>query len=70
MTTAVEPPGGVPEDHPGWTERVKRAVAIARMTWISHGITDASGPHLHHWEPIVWYCIGCGAIDPDITNDE
>ncbi len=63
------PPGGVPEGHPGLTLRVKRAIAIAEMTWIHHPITDASGPHLHHWEPILWCCRGCGAFDPPYDDE-
>jgi len=58
------PPGEVPEDHPGLTPRVRDAVAKARLSHnTSHLITDDDGPHLHHWEPILWACRGCGAFD-------
>jgi hypothetical protein len=59
------PPGGVPDGHPGLTPRVLHAIAIARLSWINHPITDDSGPHLHHWQPILWWCRGCGETDED-----
>jgi hypothetical protein len=68
MTTSIKrypPPGDVPEGHPGLTPRVLDAVAKARLYHgIGHEITDADGPHQHHWEPILWWCHGCGACDP------
>ena len=58
-------PGDVPVGHPGLTQRVVDAVARAELTWrTAHPITDADGPHLHHWEPILWVCRGCRAFDP------
>jgi hypothetical protein len=62
-------PGDVPADHPGLTQRVLDALARARRDWIAgayedHAITDAAGPHQHHWEPILWCCRGCGEFDP------
>jgi hypothetical protein len=57
-------PGDVPDDHPGLTPRVLDAVARARFNATCHAITDEDGPHLHHWEPILWACRGCGAFDP------
>lgn len=59
-----EPPGGVPDGHPGLTSRVVAAIAIARMKpQMLRAITDECGPHQHHWEPILWWCRGCGAFD-------
>jgi hypothetical protein len=61
----LAPPGAVPEGHPGLTPRVLRAVAIARLIYRANlRITDSDGPHLHHWEPILWACRGCGEFDP------
>jgi hypothetical protein len=58
------PPGDVPEGHPGLTKRVLAAVARARpYPRAAHPITDDDGPHRHHWEPIPWWCRGCGAFD-------
>ena len=58
------PPGDVPQGHPGLTPRVIDAVAKARShPTVGHLITDDDGPHLHHWEAILWWCRGCGAID-------
>jgi hypothetical protein len=58
------PPGDVPEGYPGLTPRVLDAVAKARLHHnAGHPITDEDGPHLHHWEPILWCCRGCGAFD-------
>jgi hypothetical protein len=60
------PPGGVPAGHPGLTTRVLEAVAKARLNPpAAHPITDEDGPHLHHYQPILWWCRGCGAIDED-----
>ncbi len=59
------PPGGVSEDNPGLTREVLAALAIARRTHrVGQAITDKDGPHLHHWEPILWMCRGCGEFDP------
>lgn len=58
------PPGSVPEGHPGLTPRVLDAIAWARLhPRNGHVVTDEDGPHLHHWEPVLWWCRGCGAID-------
>lgn len=58
-------PGDVPDGHPGLTQRVLDAVARAKLNWqVSHEITDEDGPHLHHWEAILYVCRGCGAFDP------
>ena len=58
------PPGDVPEGHPGLTPRVLEALAIARLNHaVDHPITDNDGPHLHHWEAILYVCRGCGAFD-------
>jgi len=41
--------------------------AVARAALIQyheHQITDEDGPHMHHWEPILWHCRGCGDFDP------
>lgn len=60
------PPGGVPEGHPGLTPRVLDAIATARLSRrVSHPLTDDDGPHSHHWQPILWWCLGCGAFDED-----
>ena len=57
-------PGDVPVDHPGLTPRVLDAIAAARRRPRRHyPITDADGPHRHHWVPILWVCRGCGAFD-------
>jgi hypothetical protein len=61
----LAPLGAVPEGHPGLTPRVLHAIAISQLSWISHPITDGSGPHLHHWQPILWRCRGCGAFDEE-----
>jgi hypothetical protein len=59
------PPGYVPEGHPGLTPRVVHAVALARLIYRTNPyITDENGPHLHHWQPILWWCRGCGEFDP------
>jgi hypothetical protein len=60
------PPGDVPPGHPGLTPRVLDAVAKARLNHrAAHQITDADGPHCHHWEAILWWCRGCGAVSDD-----
>ena len=49
---------------PSWvTQRVLDAVARAELNWHRQEITDAHGPHLHHWEAILYTCRGCGAFD-------
>jgi hypothetical protein len=65
MTTArLRPPGDVPAGHPGLTPRVLAAIAIARLKpRRTYAITDADGPHRHHWQPFAWWCLGCGAIE-------
>lgn len=64
-TTEYPLPGDVPEGHPGMTPRVRAAVARAtRYDYLDHHeLTDADGPHNHHWVPILWVCRGCGAFD-------
>jgi len=65
------PPGGVSEGDPGLTPRVLEAIATARRieeyAWLAgegeHEITDANGPHQHRWQPILWVCRGCGAVE-------
>jgi hypothetical protein len=69
MSACDHIPGDVPDDHPGLTPRVQLAIHRARLLaeWDHHtdaDITDASGPHQHHWEPILWWCRGCGQCDP------
>jgi hypothetical protein len=57
------PPGGIAEGHPFLTPRVQDAVTTGRLT--AHRprpITDADGPHEHHWQAIevLYECSGCG----------
>ena len=60
------PPGGVPAGHPGLTPRVLDAVAKARLNpHVVHRITDADGPHQHHWQAVLWWCRGCGAFEEE-----
>jgi hypothetical protein len=64
----LSPPGAVPPGHPGLTDRVVAAVEHAQMQCyfgdgIHHGISDADGPHEHHWQAILYVCRGCGAFD-------
>ncbi len=62
-------PGDLPDGHPGLTERVLVAMAKAQLNWrAGRTITDASGPHYHHWEAILYVCRGCGAFDPPSDN--
>jgi hypothetical protein len=61
----LAPPGAVPDGHPGLTPRVLHAVALARLIYRAKSqITDADGPHEHHYMPILWWCRGCGEFDP------
>jgi hypothetical protein len=60
------PPGRVPDGHPGLTSRVLEALAVARENpRATRRLTDDDGPHLHHWEPIMWVCRGCWAVEGD-----
>jgi hypothetical protein len=62
---AIGIPGAVPEGHPGLTQRVLEAAERARLARLSDGeITDADGPHAHHWQAILYVCRGCGEFDP------
>lgn len=63
---SLVPPGAVPDGHPGLTARVLDAIAAARLShYRGRPITDEDGPHLHHWQPILWWCRGCGAFEED-----
>lgn len=63
------PPGGMREGHPDVTPEVLAALVVARRTWQpARALTDRDGPHLHHWEPILWVCRGCGEFD-EIESD-
>jgi len=64
LRLVTDPPRGVPEGHPGLTPRVLDAIATACLGHcVGHPITDDDGPHSHHWQPILWWCRGCGAFD-------
>jgi hypothetical protein len=56
-------PGDVLPGHPFLTARVCLAVAKARQNHRAHQITDADGPHRHHWQAILWVCRGCGEFE-------
>jgi hypothetical protein len=59
-------PGDVPDDHPGLTPRVLDAIRQARLNpRPEYVLTDDDGPHAHHWQPILWWCRGCGEFEKD-----
>lgn len=49
----------------GKASRVRDAIFRAQLHHDTDRLlTDDDGPHAHHWEPILWWCRGCGECDP------
>jgi hypothetical protein len=64
VTAVLAVPGDVWDGHPFVTARVLAALAYARAhRHNGHRVTDADGPHEHHWQVVGWECLGCGAIE-------